>query len=87
MSTFVNQIIKELNTYPQSFKDYKGRGVQKNNLIVRGFGNTALLSIISVELSGVDIPTTYIDKFRLECAIAKWYRTMPLNILGYKHLG
>ncbi len=81
MSKFVDQIIEELKTQPQSFKDYKGRGVQKNNLVVRGFGNSAHLSIIHVELSGVDMPLTYFDKFRLERAISNWYETIPLDVL------
>jgi len=82
MSKFVNEIIKDLKENPQTFKDYQGFGVQKDNVIVYNYGNTRFLSIISVSVNGKHIPTSYIDNWRLEVAIKNWYKTVPLSVLS-----
>ena len=82
MSKFVNEIIKDLKENPQTFKDYHGYGVQKDNVIVYNYGNTRVLSVISVSVNGKDIPTSYIDNWRLEVAIKNWYKTVPLSVLS-----
>ncbi len=81
MSRFVDEIIKDLKENPLTFKDFEGRGVMKNNVIVCGYGNSKFLSLISVWINGKDIPTTYIDNWRLEVAIKNWYKTVPLWVL------
>jgi hypothetical protein len=82
MSTFVNEIIKDLKENPQTFKDYNGYGVQKDNVIVYNYGNTRVLSIVRVSVNGKDIPTSYMDKWRLEVVIKNWYKTVPLSVLS-----
>tara|TARA_R110000851_G_scaffold46804_2_gene113854 strand:- start:417 stop:668 length:252 start_codon:yes stop_codon:yes gene_type:complete len=81
MSKYINEILKDLNDNPTSFKDYHGQGVVKGNIRISQFGNTRMLSIIKVCLNDKDIPTSYIDLWRMETAIKKWYRTVSLKVL------
>jgi hypothetical protein len=81
MSKYVDEILKDLKENPETFRDYKGCGVQKNEIVVAFYGNTRVLSIISVYIKGNDIPLSYMDKWRLEVSIKKWYATIGLNIL------
>ena len=81
MSAFVDEIIRDLEKNPELFRNYKGRGVQIGNVVVYDYGNTKFLSIISVSIKGTIIPTSYLDRWRLEVAIKKWYRKIPLWIL------
>ena len=81
MSKFVDQIIKGISDNPLTFRDYNGEGVIRNQIKISRYGNTAILSIIKVEINGKTMPTTYIDKFRLEGAIRKWYKNIPLSVL------
>jgi len=82
MSTYVNEILKDLKDNPDTFKDYKGIGIEKGNIIVRGYGNTRSFSLIDVLINGKNIPTSYIDLWRLEGAIKNWYRTVSLEVLS-----
>lgn len=81
MSKYVDEILKDLNDNPTSFKDYYGQGVEKGNIIISKYGNTMLLSVIDVRINGKSIPTSYIDLWRLEVSIKKWYRTVSLKVL------
>lgn len=81
MSKYVDEIIQDLNKNPNSFKDYYGQGVQKRNIKISQFGNTKMLSIINLEINGKSMPTSYLDLWRLESAIKKWYRSVPLKVL------
>ena len=82
MSKYVNEILTDLKENPQTFKDYCGRGVQKENVIIYNYGNTRVFSVISVSVNGKVIPTSYIDNWRLEVAIKNWYATVPLSVLS-----
>lgn len=82
MSKYVNEIIKDLKENPESFYDYKGRGLTKGNLKITGYGNTSLLSVIWLYINGKDMPITYIDKWKLESAIRNWYRSSSFSILS-----
>lgn len=81
MSKFVNEIIESIRNEPTSWKDYKACGVEKGNIIVYGFGNSKLLSICSVVLNGKEMPTNYMDRWRLEKVIGEWYRNAKLETL------
>lgn len=81
MSKYVDEILKDLNDNPTSFKDYHGQGVEKGNIIISQYGNTRVLSVINVHINGKSMPTSYIDLWRLEVAIKKWYRTVSLKVL------
>jgi hypothetical protein len=81
MSNYVRELLKDISSNPETFKDYFGNGIEKDNIRITGFGNTRLLSCITVRINNKDIPTSYIDKWRLETAIKKWYRTVSLKTL------
>ena len=81
MSNYINQILKDIEHDPTSFRDYQGCGIEKGNIVISQYGNTRLLSIIDVHINGKRIPTSYIDKWRLETAIKNWYETIPLWVL------
>jgi hypothetical protein len=81
MSNYVKEILKDLKNNPETFQDYNGQGVQKKRLVLAGFGNTAILSIVSIFINGKSIPTSYLDRFKIEIAIRNWYRTVPLNVI------
>jgi len=85
MSKFVDEILDSIKTNPKDWTVVKTRGyftgIEKDNIIISQHGNSAILSIINVEINGVRIPTTYIDLFRLERAITKWCKTQSIEQL------
>lgn len=81
MSVFVDEIIKDLKDNPQTFKDYFGQGVQKENIVISRYGNGRILSITKVSINEKEIPTSYSDCWNLEVAITNWYKTVSLNVL------
>lgn len=81
MSKYVDEILKDLKDNPETFKDYEGQGVEKGNIIICLYGNTRVVSIIDVYINGKNMPTSYIDLWRLETAIKYWYRNISLSIL------
>ena len=81
MSRFIEEILKDLKDNPETFMDYHGNGVQKGNIKIYQYGNSRMLSRLRVYINGKDIPTSYIDRWRLEAAITKWYRSVSLDVL------
>ena len=81
MSKYIDEIIKDIKANPETYKDYAGRGLEKGNISISGFGNTKLLSIIHVYIKSKDMPTSYIDLWRLETVIKWWYRNCNLDII------
>lgn len=82
MSKFVKEIIEDLKYNPETFKDYKGQGVEKGNIIIKDYGNTRVLSVVDFIINGQDMPTTYIDRWKLEVAIQNWYASVSLKVLS-----
>ena len=81
MSQFVDEIIKSIKENPTEWKDYRGYGLEKGNIIIFGYGNTKLLSICHVKINDKVMPTTYIDCWNLEGAVGNWYKTVKLNTI------
>lgn len=84
MSKYVNEILKDLKDNPETFKCNYGQGVKKDNVKISGYGNTRMLSVIDVHINGKSIPTSYIDLWRLEVAVQRWYRAISLKGLMVK---
>lgn len=82
MSSYINEIVNDIKVNPTQWKHYKGRGLQKDNIIISGFGNSKLLSICMVEINGTQMPTTYIDCWKLEAIVGEWYRTVNLKTIS-----
>ena len=81
MSKYVNELIEDIKTNPTSWRDFKGCGIQKDNIIIYNYGNSKYLSVICVSINSEDMPTSYIDLWRLEVTIKNWYRNISLNTL------
>lgn len=81
MSKFVNELLKDLKENPKTFRDYHGSGVAKGKITICQYGNTRVLSVTRVYIGEAHIPTSYIDNWRLEVAIKKWYATIDLATL------
>lgn len=81
MSKFVSEIIDSIKNEPTSWKDYKGFGCQKEDIIVYGYGNTRVLSTCGVKINDKTMPLTYIDKYRLDKAVSNWYKTVSLKTI------
>ncbi len=79
MSLFVDQIVKDLKENPNTFTRYGRNGVQKENLIITGYGNTKMFSLIDVIIKTKNIPLTYCDRWKLEGAVKNWYKSIPLE--------
>lgn len=82
MSNYIKEILQDLANNPETFKDYLGEGVTKGNITITNYGNTRMLSVIRVYINKKQIPTSYIDLWRLETALTKWYRTVSLKVLS-----
>jgi len=83
MSKIADELLTDIKSNPDSWRNYKGYGIQKDSIIICGYGNSALLSIIDIEINGNDIPALeYMDKYRLEKAITNWYRIVGLKTLS-----
>ena len=81
MSKYINELIEDIKTNPTHWRDYKGSGIQKDNIIIYNYGNGRYFSIIRVSINSEEMPTSYGDLWRLEVAIKNWYRNISLDIL------
>lgn len=82
MSIFVNELLNLIYNEKNNWKKCSnGTGIEKDNIIIKNFGNSKLLSIIDVKIDNQDIPLTYMDKYRLEKAVGWWYQNVELNQL------
>lgn len=80
MSKYIDDIIEDLNKNPETYKDYYGNGVEKDNIRITGYGSILLTSVIRVAINNNTMPTTIRDSWKLKKAIRKWYRKMPLKL-------
>jgi len=80
MSKIAEELLKDIESNPDSWANHDGHGIKKGNVIISQYGNSALLSIIDVEINRKEVRAlTYMDKYKLEKAITKWYRTVGLR--------
>lgn len=86
MSKYISQLIEDIKANPNSWSDYGGQGIKKDNIIIKGYGNSKFISVIHVVINGNEIPTSYIDLWKLEVVIKKWYKNIDLSILTSKEL-
>jgi len=82
MSKFVDEIIHDIRTNPDTWQDQCGYGIKKDNVIVTDYGNTAILSIISVYVNNKEMTRTWRDGYKLEKAVSWWYRNVSLKTLS-----
>lgn len=82
MSKFIDEIVYSIRENSSEWCDNDGCGVKKGNIEVSLYGNSAMLSIINVWINGKTVPTTWLDRFKLEKAISFWYRNVPLSTIS-----
>lgn len=82
MTNAVKEIIKDIETNKDTWK-ICGYGIQNDEETIKitGYGNTALLSCISLEINDEDINITYLDRFWFERTIKHWYDIVSLETL------
>lgn len=86
MSQYINEIIKDIRTNPQSWKRYNNDGLQKGDIVIDNTGNGHKLyfgwlgSVVNVKIKGKDSwgLLTQRDKYRLEEAFLWWIRNSTL---------
>jgi hypothetical protein len=80
MSKFVDEILKDIRENKNNWiKCDNGAGIKKDNIYICQHGNTALLSVVHILINEVDMPLTYMDKWRLEKAVGWWYKNIDLQ--------
>lgn len=88
MSKYVDEIIKDIRTNPQTWKRYGNNGLYKENIIIQDCGNGHKLffawftSIVDVFIELKKTPTTWRDAYRLEEAFIWWVRNASLSMLS-----
>ena len=82
MSKYVDDILKSIKENPRDWVDIE-HGIKhiEDNIQIRDFGNSRILSLINVVINDKFIPTSYIDCWRLEKMIKWWYRRVQLEHL------
>jgi len=79
MSVYVDELIKDMRDNPLEWNEFKGHGIRKDNIVICQYGNSSLLSVIDVVIKGKSMPITYWDRWKLEVAVGKWYKSIPLT--------
>jgi hypothetical protein len=80
MSKFVDELLKQIYNEKDTWKKYaNGTGIEKSNIKIYNFGNTKILSVVSIDIEGQDMPLTYMDRYKLEKAIGWWYKNISLE--------
>lgn len=81
MSKYVDEIIKDLKENPTEWRSKFGE-VTKDQIKLLCFNfNPPILSVGSIKIKGEDIPTTYVDRYKMECAVRKWFKTVDLKTI------
>lgn len=77
MSQYIDDIVKSLRETPQLWTKSDG-GVKNGNIAIKYARYPRFMSLVDVYIDGMCIPSTYMDKWRLEVSVAKWYSKIPL---------
>jgi hypothetical protein len=84
MSKFVDDIIYNIRKQPETWSvlprrtQEKASGIASGRVQIRLHGNSALASIIDVDVDGIEMTITYWDRFFLERAVSWWFRQVRL---------
>jgi len=90
MSRYINEIIKDIKTNPETWKRYGDNGLQKGDVIIHQCGNGNKLfmcwmtSVVEVTINGKDTwgKTTWRDRYRIEEAFLWWMRNASLAMMS-----
>jgi hypothetical protein len=93
MSKFVKELLHSIYQDKDSWSQYAAivridgfsipykTGIERNNVIIYNYGNSAILSIIRVKIENKDVRLTYWDCYKLEKAVTWWYKNVTLETL------
>lgn len=93
MSKFVSDIIRDIKANPNTWvvinrSDIKseefhicGPGLTNGKVRIINYGNPRFAAVESVYIDGGEIPTSYIDRWRLHVTINRWFKTIRLSHL------
>lgn len=85
MSKWVSEIIKDIKNNPTDWKPNSKTGIsnQKLNIQIKDVYNSAILSVSEIHVNGVNMWTKmcYIDRFRIEVGVNRWFKKAKLNQL------
>lgn len=90
-SNFVTQIIQIIKSQPERWEVIKkynpeeckisGIGITDGYVRIINHGNPRFAAIESIYIDGIEIPTTYIDRWALHVAIKQWFKKVSINQL------
>jgi len=86
MSKYIDDIIKDIKTNPETYSIYYSSGLKKDNIKITSFGDFRLFPIMHVYIKDISIPTSYIDNWRLGSVMKKWYKNVSLEQLKERNL-
>ena len=77
----ISEVISDIYNNPEAWlpfaKNGEYTGIQKDNIKICYMGNTKLLSVIKIYFSGNMLPSSFLDKYRLEKACLWWFKKAP----------
>jgi len=80
MSVLVDEAIADIENNPETFfsaSNTQFGGFENDIYRVYFGGNTKILSIINLDVNGVNITLSWWDKYRLERASLWWWKNVP----------
>ena len=85
MRQVIKQILHSISTEPDKWEPYSclcsWDGIKKDDVKVGGVGNTKILSIIRVQVKDIPFTTSWIENYRLEKAVMKWYQSCDIETI------
>lgn len=88
MKKVIKQILESIEIEPDKWAPcnyYTGwDSIKKDGVMVGGMGNTRFLSVINVKIDDNSFEINFIDKYYLEIALLKWYKSCDISKLQSK---
>ena len=83
----VKEVIKDMEVYPKEWGTLASaagiyESIIKNNVLVTGYGNTKIFSVISLCIGTKEVQLSWFEKYKLEKAIVAWYEQASVEDLG-----
>ena len=86
MTKVVRTIIKDIKDNPSTWKaEDRLRGIVKGNIVINGYGNTRVLSVVDLSIGDGVLKLSYTESWKLEAVIAWWYKTCSAEHIGVKY--
>lgn len=80
MSKFVKEVIFSLNNTPKNWISITKEDISSDKINITGFGNSRVLSVICLHINSKKMPITYIDLWKLEVAVKKWFAKSTIKM-------